>query len=189
MKFRLPRAGAVLVGAVLFFGVQQGWGAAEQPDAFVLKGVSFVQNSVALEAGSGSALEALLKELQADPSVSIEIKCTVAASGDPRQDEKLSRERAQTLRRWLMNRGIAFYRLEIADPQTSTPVSGRPAAPLKPEGDRIEVVRIQKSFPVADAPVRSFRFEPVVEGEQVLHDFQLRNEGDAPLNISKIRTG
>jgi hypothetical protein len=189
MKFRTQHAGGLLIGALLFLAVQQGCGAAEQPEAFILKGVSFVENSAALQAGSGSALEDLLKELQADPSVSIEIKCTVAASGDPRQDEKLSRERAQTLRRWWMRRGIAFYRLEIADPQTSTPVSGQPATPSKPAGDRIEIVRIQKSFPVAEAPVRSFRFEPVVEGEQVLHDFQLRNKGDAPLNISKIRTG
>ena len=44
-------------------------------------------------------------------------------------------------------------------------------------------------LPIADILVRSFQFEPVADGREVLHDFVLVNRGTAPLNISKVRTG
>ena len=173
----------ILCAVVLFFAWQQGCGAQESTETVVLKGISFVSRSAALEAGSDAALEKLHKELLADPSLAIVIQCTVSPSGDPQQDAKLGRDRAKTLRRWLMRRGVASFRLEIADAQTASSRSGLPA------GDRIEIVRVQKSFPVAKVPLRVFRFGPVADGQEVLHDFLLRNKGDAPLNISKVRTG
>ena len=35
----------------------------------------------------------------------------------------------------------------------------------------------------------AFSFEPVVDGSMVTHDFVVRNEGDAVLNIQKVKTG
>lgn len=32
-----------------------------------------------------------------------------------------------------------------------------------------------------------FEFEPVLEGEDLTHDFIIRNQGDAPLNITDVR--
>ncbi len=40
--------------------------------------------------------------------------------------------------------------------------------------------------PSAFLPVTKWEFNPVVEGEDVVHDFVIQNKGDAPLNISKI---
>ena len=86
-----------------------------------------------------------------------------------------------------MDRGIAFFRLQIADRQTS------PAAlyneTRKPPEDWVVITRIQQSIPVAEIAQRAFRFEPVADGAEILHDFQLRNTGNAPLNINKVRTG
>lgn len=175
----------ILTVVLLVFAQQGICGVQGPPEASVLKGVSFGVNSARLVPGADAALEELLAELQADPSVFIEIRCRVAASGDRHKDAKLSRERAETLRRWLMNRGVAFYRLQVADP----PNSSAAAVSAPPAAERIEIVRIRKSLPVADIPARSFRFEPVADGQAVLHDFQLFNRGEAPLNISKVRTG
>lgn len=189
MRYR-TRSGLVILGVVLlFFGLQDGCGAAGQPDEFVLNGVSFAKNSAALDSSSDSALEELLQVLLSDPLVSIKIKCIVAPSGDGRRDAKLGRERAEALRRWWMNRGVAFYRLQIADAATPKSVSEPPAETRVPAADRIEIVRFHKSWPIADVAVRVFRFEPVVDGQEVLHDFVLQNKGDAPLNISRVRTG
>ena len=44
-------------------------------------------------------------------------------------------------------------------------------------------------LPVAGIPAPSFRFDPVADGQEVLHDFVIINSGDAPLNISKVKTG
>jgi hypothetical protein len=38
-------------------------------------------------------------------------------------------------------------------------------------------------------PVSQWEFEPVVDGAAVVHDFTVQNKGDAPLNISRVRTG
>jgi hypothetical protein len=38
-------------------------------------------------------------------------------------------------------------------------------------------------------PVTKWEFTPVVDGKAVIHDFVIQNKGDAPLNISKVKTG
>ena len=38
-------------------------------------------------------------------------------------------------------------------------------------------------------PVSQWEFDPVVDGSAVVHDFVVQNKGDAPLNISKVKTG
>ena len=191
MNFRRQSGLCTVVAVWLFFALQTGCAAQAKPDAFVLKGVSFIDNTATLSTGADVALQKLLEELQADPSVSLEISCSVTASGNRHRDAKLGRDRAQTLRNWLINRGIAFYRLQVADPQTTaaTAATAPRAGSRAPADDRIVIVRLQKPFPVAAVPVRAFRFEPVVDGQEVLHDFQLLNKGAAPLNISKVRTG
>ena len=43
--------------------------------------------------------------------------------------------------------------------------------------------------PAIYLPVSQWEFEPVVDGTSVVHDFVVQNKGDAPLNISKVKTG
>lgn len=43
--------------------------------------------------------------------------------------------------------------------------------------------------PNAVAPEPSFQFKPVLEGEEVVHDFIVRNTGTEPLVIEKVKTG
>jgi hypothetical protein len=35
----------------------------------------------------------------------------------------------------------------------------------------------------------AYSFDPVVDGTKITHDFKVRNEGDAVLNINKVKTG
>ena len=191
MRFRIQSGLCTLAALLLFFALQEDCRAEGPPDAFVLKDVAFIHNTATFEPGAEAALEYLLEEMLANPSVSFEINCIVTPSGDENRDAKLSRDRAQALRNWLMNRGVAFYRLQIADPQTTaaTVVSAAEKQAGAPAQDRIVIARIHKSFPVAEVLARTFRFEPVADGQEVIHDFQLVNKGDAPLNISKVRTG
>ncbi len=43
--------------------------------------------------------------------------------------------------------------------------------------------------PTAFLPETQWEFESVVDGTAVVHDFVIQNKGDAPLNISKVKTG
>jgi len=126
MKCRNHRAMSLLWAGLLIFAMPGSGAADELPKGSVLTGVSFVKNTVTLEDGSIAALEDLLKELLADPTVSIEIRCRVTPSGDERHDSKLSQHRAEVLRRWLMARGVAFYRVTVADANMPTSVAGLP---------------------------------------------------------------
>ena len=43
--------------------------------------------------------------------------------------------------------------------------------------------------PSAFLPLDKWEFESVVDGTAVVHEFVIQNKGDAPLNISKVKTG
>lgn len=45
------------------------------------------------------------------------------------------------------------------------------------------------AVPRIEMPSLAFTFEPVAEGETVVHDFVVRNTGEAELEIHKVRTG
>ncbi len=44
-------------------------------------------------------------------------------------------------------------------------------------------------FPKAVLPVTSFKFQEIIEGTEVVHDFTILNKGAAPLHIKKVETG
>ncbi len=43
--------------------------------------------------------------------------------------------------------------------------------------------------PKACLPESVFTFQPVVEGNQVVHEFIIRNQGEASLNILDLKSG
>ena len=47
----------------------------------------------------------------------------------------------------------------------------------------------EPAVPAAFLPSKNFKFEPVVEGTRVTHDFVIQNKGKAPLFIHKVKTG
>lgn len=48
---------------------------------------------------------------------------------------------------------------------------------------------ITREQPVVFLPEQIFEFEPVIEGDIVIHDFIIQNKGTAPLVIHKARAG
>lgn len=48
---------------------------------------------------------------------------------------------------------------------------------------------ITRENPVAFLPEQIFEFEPVIEGNIVIHDFIIQNKGTALLVIHKVKTG
>ena len=43
--------------------------------------------------------------------------------------------------------------------------------------------------PKAVVEIDSYDFGTVLEGNNVMHEFVIKNEGDAPLDITNVRTG
>ena len=45
------------------------------------------------------------------------------------------------------------------------------------------------TYPSAYLPVNTYKFDQVVEGTEIDHQFIIQNKGNAPLNIEKVKTG
>ena len=60
-----------------------------------------------------------------------------------------------------------------------------PLAAQSQSGDATASEKVASAF----MPVTNWEFDPVVDGKAVMHDFVIQNKGDAPLNISRVKTG
>ena len=49
--------------------------------------------------------------------------------------------------------------------------------------------QVNRTGPVAELPSPVFEFSPVIDGTEILHDFVIRNTGNAELRIKQIKTG
>jgi hypothetical protein len=52
-----------------------------------------------------------------------------------------------------------------------------------------ELTPVSDKTPKAFLPVTKWEFEPVADGQHVVHEFIIQNKGNAPLNIERVKTG
>ena len=45
---------------------------------------------------------------------------------------------------------------------------------------------VSEMTPKAFLPVTKWEFEPVIDGQEVVHEFTIQNKGNAPLNIERV---
>jgi len=46
-----------------------------------------------------------------------------------------------------------------------------------------------QKFPSIYVPSGTYEFKPVLEGDEVMHNYILQNKGTAPLKIEKVKAG
>jgi hypothetical protein len=56
------------------------------------------------------------------------------------------------------------------------------------QNNRAPVVLATLEQPLAVLPAAVYRFDPVVEGQEVAHAFVVQNKGSAPLEIHRVKT-
>jgi hypothetical protein len=189
MRIRKLNCLYLTIGILFCLVVTAAFGAEEPNDRVVLKGVTFKSGSAILTKESENSLSKLLEELRTDPLQRVIIEGHTNPTGDDRQDIKLSRDRAQAVRQWLVSGGIDKTRIKITALGSSKPLDDKNTPAEQVQNQRIEIVKIKNSFAVAVLPVKNYKFEPVVDGVQVRYDFVVQNKGTALLHITKVRTG
>lgn len=111
----------------------------------VLRGITFKKNSAEILPRSYPALEEVLKTLQDYPDMEVEIQGHASKSRNRRRKEaqevRLSQQRAESVRMWLINRGIAPTRLIAKGYGTSELLDRR--RPYSSVNQRIEFLRIK----------------------------------------------
>ncbi len=76
----------------------------------------------------------------------------------------------------------AFMLLAVTPAWSAGPAQGTDATDAA-TGD--ENTKAPKVF----FPKTAYKFDPVMDGTQVSHTFVVKNQGEAPLNINKVKTG
>ncbi|MCU0416061.1 MAG: OmpA family protein [Cytophagaceae bacterium] len=95
----------------------------EVGNVFVLRNIYFDFDQSTIKSESERELQILLKMLQDNPSLKIEIGGHTDSKGSDSYNESLSKRRAQAVVQWLVNKGISRDRLSAKGYGESTPLA------------------------------------------------------------------
>jgi outer membrane protein OmpA-like peptidoglycan-associated protein len=111
-------------------------------EKFVLLGVNFESGSAALTPDSYGLLDQVAKSLKAYPEVRIEILGHTDDVGNEQFNLDLSQRRAESVRQYLVNAGIAPSRIDAKGYGESMPIASNSTAAGRAENRRIEFKRL-----------------------------------------------
>ena len=105
----------------------------------VLKNVQFEFNSSELTAGSSESLDKVVDAMNEYPTLRIEIQAHSDNSGDAGYNQSLSEERANSVRDYLVSKGIASDRMEANGYGESQPVADNDTPDGRAANRRVEL--------------------------------------------------
>lgn len=107
--------------------------------AISLSGILFHTNSAELRSESIAVLNATADTLNANPGVGVEIAGHTDSDGDAGYNQDLSERRANTVRDYLVSKGVSGSRLSAAGYGESQPVADNATAQGKAQNRRVEL--------------------------------------------------
>jgi len=110
----------------------------EKGKTVVLKGVNFETNKATLTAGSEIILHRALRALRASPDLSVLIVGHTDNVGTAAYNKKLSFRRAETVKSWLVGKGISAKRLSVAGKGFDEPIDDNTTAEGRANNRRME---------------------------------------------------
>ena len=111
-------------------------------DHFELKGLNFDVNKATMKAGYDKILMPAVKGLQKYDTVKVEISGHTDSDGDDEKNQKLSEDRANAVRDYLIRKGIAADRIVARGYGESRPIADNRTAQGKALNRRIEILRL-----------------------------------------------
>lgn len=113
-----------------------------EPERLVLDGVLFESGSANLDPESGPRLDRVVEYMTHLPTVRIRIGGHTDNVGDPRRNQRLSEERAQAVRAYLIEHGIDGSRIEAVGYGDSQPVAPNDTEEGRARNRRIEATEL-----------------------------------------------
>jgi outer membrane protein OmpA-like peptidoglycan-associated protein len=105
----------------------------------VLEGVKFETNKAILTAGSSVTLDRVASTLMAHPTEKIEIEGYTDDTGDSKYNHALSLKRAETVKAYLVSKGVAADRLTTKGFGEESPLVPNTSAANRQENRRVEI--------------------------------------------------
>jgi outer membrane protein OmpA-like peptidoglycan-associated protein len=109
--------------------------------ALVLEGVTFATNSAVISPNAGKVLDQVAESLLAWPNVNAEISGHTDSSGNDAANKKLSQARADSVRQYLISKGVAESRLTAVGYGEEKPIADNKTAEGKQLNRRVELNR------------------------------------------------
>jgi outer membrane protein OmpA-like peptidoglycan-associated protein len=110
----------------------------EKGKKVVLRGINFQSGKATLTKDSDSSLMAAYNALMANPDVNVEISGHTDNVGSEKTNQALSLKRAQAVKNWLVQKGIASRRLRTVGKGSAEPVADNSTAEGRAQNRRIE---------------------------------------------------
>jgi outer membrane protein OmpA-like peptidoglycan-associated protein len=115
----------------------------KMPQQQILKGVNFKTGSSEMTFDSYRFIDPVIKLMQEYPTVEIEIRGHTDSIGKYEENMALSQIRAESVKKYLLSKGIAADRLRAIGFGPSSPIADNRTAAGRSENRRIEIVRIK----------------------------------------------
>jgi outer membrane protein OmpA-like peptidoglycan-associated protein len=109
--------------------------------ALILKGVNFESGKAVLLAGSYTALNEMAESLREWPEIKLEVSGHTDNSGKAVTNQILSQERAETVRQYLIDKGISADRLTAVGYGQDRPIADNKTATGRAQNRRVEINR------------------------------------------------
>ncbi|HXV14357.1 MAG TPA: OmpA family protein, partial [Candidatus Krumholzibacteria bacterium] len=109
---------------------------------FILRGINFESGSAALTPDSHPVLDQVIASMNQYPEVRIEIRGHTDSQGPAAFNLELSQKRAQSVRQYLINGGIAGDRITAIGVGEEEPISSNGTAEGRAQNRRIEFKRL-----------------------------------------------
>lgn len=107
-----------------------------------IKGINFEAGKAVILAGSFKVLDQAVAVLKDNPSVKLEIAGHTDTTGDAQKNRDLSQQRAEAVRKYLVDKGIAPERLKAAGYGPDKPVGDNKTAAGRAQNRRVEFTLI-----------------------------------------------
>jgi outer membrane protein OmpA-like peptidoglycan-associated protein len=114
----------------------------EAKKSLVLEGVNFDTNSSHLKAESAATLDKVAEGLKGNPDVRVEIGGHTDAQGDDAHNMQLSRDRANSVRAYLLDKGVSPVQLEAKGYGETHPIADNKTAAGRARNRRVELKRL-----------------------------------------------
>jgi len=109
----------------------------------VVEGIYFDQGKATIRKQSTPKLDGAANVLKEFPSISLEISGHTSSEGDPAFNQKLSQERADAVKQWLVDKGIPSQRIKTRGAGPDEPIADNKTAAGRTKNRRIEFKVLQ----------------------------------------------
>jgi outer membrane protein OmpA-like peptidoglycan-associated protein len=117
--------------------------ASNMPKHQILKGITFKSGKTELFYASYKYLDPIIKEMKEYPEIEIEVRGHTDSVGSYSTNMRLSQQRAESVRNYMISQGIESKRIKAVGFGPSSPIADNRTAEGRRMNRRIEIVRIK----------------------------------------------